>query len=71
MFYSEIDQLLAFKGKQVEVYLDSGSIVTGKFAGIDKQNFIILEMDNGLNWIIENGKIYWNPPKEISEYSEF
>lgn len=70
-FYSEIDQLLAFKNQLVEVRLESDSIVTGKFAGVDKQNFIKLEMDNGLYWIIERGKIFWNPAKEITEYPEF
>lgn len=70
-FYSEIDQLLAFKGQSVEVRLESDSIITGKFAGVDKQNFIKLEMDDGQYWIIEKGKIFWNASKEITEDSEF
>jgi biotin-(acetyl-CoA carboxylase) ligase len=46
-FWQDLDRLLMYKGKHVEIVLGSHAIVQGKVMGIDKDGALLLQMSTG------------------------
>lgn len=56
-FYKDINQLLVFKGKLVEIELGPNSIAQGRIIGIDEEGALLLEMEQKEIWKIYTGRI--------------
>ena len=56
-FYEDINRLLEFKGKLVEIKLGPDSIVEGRVIGIDEEGALLLEMPKGEIWKTYSGRI--------------